>query len=466
MPDPERASAAPTRLLAPLAAGAIAFALCLLPSLRPQGGDTVGGRLGAAVLACRGGFDLRQIDYLARRADGELPYWSARAPDGAIGPIFGPAPAALGAPFFESLEPGAIVTDRDLALRARRAAAVAVAVSTTLLAAALSAELAPLGAAALALVAAASFAGAASLGQGLWQQTALLIPLTAALATIAWARWRRGLALAFAPACLVVAALVRPASVSLVAALGVLLVLRLRACERRAPLAAVGALLALLAAAPFVAWNRAYFGSVLPIGQYVANGVEAGGGGVFALAPRSLFPAIAGLLASPARGLLVFAPFVVVAAALAFARGPRDARVLAAGLVLHLLLIAAFRKWWGGWALGPRLLAEAVWVAPYVLAQVSIRGRAPRALVWSTAAITVAVGLLGLFRYNLGAWDLRRDPDRDRAALWDLRDSPLVAIVRRPALPGLDAPKGPFAYCARDRTLLGVRLVRAPSPEP
>ncbi len=68
---------------------------------------------------------------------------------------------------------------------------------------------------------------------------------------------------------------------------------------------------------------------------------------------------LAGLLFSPARGLLLYAPVVLVSAAslLPFSRRhPYEAFLLYGSFLAYLLLIARHPSWSGGWSWGPRLL--------------------------------------------------------------------------------------------------------------
>jgi hypothetical protein len=440
---------APLRALnACVAAGVACAALALAVPLRAMGGDTVPGRYGAAVFACRGGFDLREVDWIAAAAGaGHRPYYVLPARDGALVSMYGPAPALLGAPFLESVEPGALLSDRDLAARSRLGAALSVGLAITLLAGALCARIAALPATLLVLTIGASFAGAGTLGQAPWQQTALLVPLTAAVATVAWARWRGGLLLVATPALLAVAFFVRPAASLLLLALGATWLLEWRAQGRGPSWLAGAAALALVLVLPEVAWSLAHRGSILPMGQLTSTAASMSDGRVFEARPGMVATALAGLLVSPARGVLLFAPLLLVAVYVAVRSGDRAARLLAVGVVAHLVLIAVWRDWWGGLAFGPRLLAEAVWVAPWMIARAwPISWRSGRVFLAASAAVTVVVGLLGALRYD-AAWDIRRDPDHHHEALWDLGDSPLLALARGESTSAIDAPPGPYVYC-------------------
>ena len=77
----------------------------------------------------------------------------------------------------------------------------------------------------------------------------------------------------------------------------------------------------------------------------------------------------------------------------------------------------------------------------------AIAGRGRRILLGTALAWTAAVGLLGLWRFDPRLWELRHL--EQPAALWQVADSPLTALLTRP-MPRYaigDAPHGPFRYC-------------------
>jgi hypothetical protein len=75
--------------------------------------------------------------------------------------------------------------------------------------------------------------------------------------------------------------------------------------------------------------------------------------------------ALAGNLVSPARGLLIFCPLVVLSVAGVVVRwraGELTAfwKALAVLPVLHWIVISAFKHWWGGDSYGPRFFTDLV----------------------------------------------------------------------------------------------------------
>jgi hypothetical protein len=171
--------------------------------------------------------------------------------------------------------------------------------------------------------------------------------------------------------------------------------------------------------------------SPLPLGQWHANARDTSH--VFG-APTG----IAGLLVSPARGILWFAPIAVVGAVAAL----RRKSPLGIALVLQLVTMAAFFKWHGGLAYGPRLLTEVTWLAIYAACEVRIAVLAP------AAAVTILVGQLGLWGYRPEQWEARRRPEKNTEAFWDVRDNPIAATLD--ALP----PGTPIAVDSPPRSRL------------
>jgi hypothetical protein len=136
---------------------------------------------------------------------------------------------------------------------------------------------------------------------------------------------------------------------------------------------------------------------------------------------------------SPGKGLLFFAPVVVVAlvgAALAFRYGERW---LAGSVVLavfaHAVLAGSARDWADGDAWGPRLMADAMPLLAVFVPDGLLR---LGALGWVVAAASVAVQALGAFAYDdrwVRLW--QRPPAPGHAELWDAAHSPVAEYARR-----------------------------------
>jgi hypothetical protein len=162
-----------------------------------------------------------------------------------------------------------------------------------------------------------------------------------------------------------------------------------------------------------------------------------------------LFTSLAGILVSPARGLFVYQPWLLLGLALLVptVRRHRLARssddeppgwrwLFASVIVGQLVLIAAWRNWWGGHSWGSRLLTE---IVP-LLALLCVR---PVAVLWQyrpSARLIVAVGLLSFALHVSGAllgcrsWNVQHNPDENQAALWDWSDAPFFSFPIHAAL--------------------------------
>jgi hypothetical protein len=418
-----------------VALAAVTIALCMLAPLRPISGDTVPARYGGLTLHCGGDFDLSRVDWLhADNVKLIVAYYQLADRTGQFPSVFGPAPAVVASLTLLDFGEGESMTDHSLRIRERAAAAWMLALAAILLALACRARTTTNRALAAAAIAVLSFAGAATLGQGLWQATVALPPLMAGLALVAWRDRIPRLILA-APAVLLLAVMIRPNVAPLAVGIGAMWALEMRG--RKNWLIAIG--IAAITIAPLVAYNAFHYNSPLPIGQWIANKRD-NGGHVFNAA--SALKGIAGLLVSPSRGIVWFAPLAIVGAL----RAPRP---IAIAIALQLILMAAFFKWHGGQAFGPRLLSEATWLALYGACTLRARILAP------LAAMTIVVGQLGLWLYRPEQWEARRRPESHPSAFWDIGDNPIFATLGDvdPKVHAPDAPPIERYRCEHGRII-------------
>jgi len=141
----------------------------------------------------------------------------------------------------------------------------------------------------------------------------------------------------------------------------------------------------------------------------------------------------AGLLVSPAKGLLVFTPVVVVAVAgmvRAFRRGERWlVTTLAAAAAGHWLLMGRWSEWHGGESWGPRMMTD---VLPLLFLFLPEGLDVLPSVGPVLAALSVAVQALGAFAYDY-RWErlYQRQSPVGHAELWDAARSPIVYYARR-----------------------------------
>jgi hypothetical protein len=252
--------------------------------------------------------------------------------------------------------------------------------------------------------------------QDLWQQTF-------GVALMAWAvllaeracddvRWLRPMGLACG-----LLFFVRPGNAPLVALLGI------HVLRRSRPQAIWFAVCAL----PFLAFVLTY--------NYCAFGHLFGGYDNEAASLRpwpTLLEGLPGLLVSPARGLLVHSPWVLLGG-VAFIRPAENRlplRMLFAALVgSQLLLYGSYPGWYGGHCYGPRFLIEILPVCAALLwdALPALQSFAGRTAVTLTLAWSVGIAATG---YVVPWSDWNRYPDVDRCPgrFWDWRDSPWASV--------------------------------------
>lgn len=105
----------------------------------------------------------------------------------------------------------------------------------------------------------------------------------------------------------------------------------------------------------FMGWSMHEFAQILP-DYYLPKRLE---GGDFATA-------LYGNLLSPARGLLIFSPFLLLSLLLTIRLAPRNKTLAKLSLIslawplAHLLSISQFPHWWAGWSFGARLMVDAM----------------------------------------------------------------------------------------------------------
>jgi hypothetical protein len=151
---------------------------------------------------------------------------------------------------------------------------------------------------------------------------------------------------------------------------------------------------------------------------------------------NSFFVALAGNLVSPARGLFVFSPVLVVAVygmVVALRNGTARAfhRVLIASVVLHWILISTFPHWWAGHSYGPRLFTDMMPYFAYFIAVALAhwatlaprRRRAAWALTGLLAAASFWIQFRGANSYDVHWWNSRpTDVDQHPERVWDWHD--------------------------------------------
>ncbi len=394
--------------------------LLLISNGRPiESGDTRVNARVAASLVQQGNFDLDEYP------DAEFPF--AREANGHRVSIYPALPALLAAPVFLACRFFVALDETGVALAGKLAASLLSALAAAVLFCAIGRRH-PAADARFAAVVFALGTSVWSTSQALWQHPAAVLFLATAVLFLlkgeddeAWVG-RAGLPLALALAA-------RQADVALVAALALAIVVRWPRRSASLVLWGLGPVLFVLA------YQWVYFGSPLEHGFSGSLGRFSAPWGSGHL----------GLLVSPAKGLLVFTPVVIVTLlglARAFRRGERWlALALGGAAFAHFALMGRWSEWDGGESFGPRLMTDALPLLLLFLPEgISVAGG------WGAALAVLGIGVqaLGAFADD-GRWErlYQRPSAPGHPELWDVARSPIPLYARRAAfvaaLPGVRA---------------------------
>jgi hypothetical protein len=268
--------------------------------------------------------------------------------------------------------------------------------------------------------------------RALWQHGPSILLLSAALLLALWAERRPGVA-GFLGIPLALAFFVRPTN----AVPAALLAVYVFVYHRRHLTGFLGGALAV--ALLFDFYNTAIYGTSLAPYSFVRREHAAG------LSLHERMPeALIGNLFSPARGLFIYMPVALLAAAGAALRPPsapwrRLRPFLAGSLVLHWVLVSTYEDWWGGHCYGPRYMSEMVPFLVFLLIPVLERASGHLAgrryalatvLAFLTAA-SLGLNYLGACHWSVYEWNSK--PQEIRTAerrVWDWTDPPFLRPFR------------------------------------
>jgi hypothetical protein len=188
--------------------------------------------------------------------------------------------------------------------------------------------------------------------------------------------------------------------------------------------------------AGFVAYSRLTYGCSIP--EYYLDSQ---------MNPRGLATSLQGILISPSRGLFVYVPiagFVLYLLIRYWKTVPakRLATLALAMVVLQIITVALWSRWWGGASYGPRLLADAVpWLALLAVLGCAARVDGAGALHFSRIEVICAVTLLvlsiaingrGASSWATTIWNLDVDIDRHPERLFDWSYPQFIAGIVPP----------------------------------
>lgn len=175
-------------------------------------------------------------------------------------------------------------------------------------------------------------------------------------------------------------------------------------------------------AAGLLAHNALRFGDPLRFG-YAGEGFGAP------------FAGMAGLLFSPGKSVLIYAPPLALAALLGrrlWRRWPEIAQFLALAWTAALIFFGAWWAWHGGWSWGPRLLVPLLPLSCLPLG-LPPAGRGWRAALFGVILLGAAINALGVLTDPVAPYErisVGGETDYDRLH-WQLRATPLAVAVER-----------------------------------
>lgn len=302
------------------------------------------------------------------------------------------------------------------------------------------------------------------------ESSAVVVALAFAFGTVAWSTssrslWQHGPAMLFTTAAIwaavrldagrgdprrtavalglatTAAFTMRPTSAVLLGCAGLWLLVRHRGAVGWAVAGGIPVALA------FVAVNLSQYGQVLP--PYFVPGETP------SQYRGDLAQALAANLFSPARGLFVFSP-VLLLAILGIVMTRRARRVgglevlLVAVCVVHWVAVSSFPHWWGGYSYGPRFMSDVVppllvLALPVVVLVFRRRERehAGSRPVAGLAAVLLTISVVvhaeGALTRSAWCWNSTPDVNAHVDRLWDWSDAQVTAGVRGVAVNGWGA---------------------------
>jgi hypothetical protein len=193
----------------------------------------------------------------------------------------------------------------------------------------------------------------------------------------------------------------------------------------------------------FMSYNAMYFGSpfTMGFGSTVVSPTSLVGSHLSWFS-TPLIEGLLGVLGSPARGLLIYSPiflFSFLSALIVWRESDRHLlKYLSLAPFLLLFPVATLGGWTGGWAYGPRLLADATPFLSFLLYPYFERLEHKRVVL----SMIVGLAVLSIFMHGIGVYsgynftldgnrDHQFDVSRHPEVIWSWADSPPAYIGKQ-----------------------------------
>ena len=182
---------------------------------------------------------------------------------------------------------------------------------------------------------------------------------------------------------------------------------------------------AAIVAVPWIVYNIVFYEGLLP--PYYSGGRLAGAG------IASMLVGLAGNLVSPARGLFIFSPVLLLAMAgyvISLRSSSDRALNVSLGLivVLHWIMVSSFDPWYGGFSFGPRMMVDVVPIFVFYLGHVLRNGSGAfgpllHASFGLLLVFSIFVHSQGAFDSAVHGWNSTPTPVTEQESrLWDWSD--------------------------------------------
>jgi hypothetical protein len=386
-----------------LALGVALFALYMANGARFQGADTLGAPYTALSLLRDGDF---YIDELVKNQRG---YWFEQGKGGLVS-VYGFGPPLAAMPVYELFNTvwRGHWTENRLLVVGKVAGALMTALAAVLLAITALRFVSLWGALAVALVFALCSPAWSVTSQALWKHSPAVLLISAGLAMCLWPANSRPrpsmIVLSAVPLAFSVWCRENLALMVVAAAVYIFFV-------RGRKMAGLFALVAAAVGAGLAALNVLHFGSPWHSGTF-AHGLAVARQQGAQLWDTPIWLGVYGLLLSPSRGLLVYAPIFLMSfwgLYLGIRGGERAAWLfLSAAAILTFAPSLKWHFWWGGATFGPRLMVDAAPFLTLLMVPVWPRAGASHLAAAGLAALALfsaTVQGIGAFRYDGRAWD-------------------------------------------------------------